>query len=257
MFKTIKNFFCLFTGKPLVAETQRSQETVDLILKRRSCRAFTDDEINDDDFNAILEAGRFAPSAVNLQTWCFITYTRSQWQNIFDRPIPFNGMRAVVICADIWRLKNYFTDFSKTPFVNLSFAIFNAGLAAMNMTIAAEALEYKTIMLSETGKTGLLDFTYLKEILHLPNGVIPMTTLVIGKANEAMPGIPPRQPWNAVVMEKSYKENSVASLDDWFQQMFIGFKLTHPLSNFQKQLNYYQKKMLEAEEEIRKQFLSV
>ena len=43
-------------------------------------------------------------------------------------------------------------------------------------------------------------------------------------------------------------------LDDWQQQMFIGFKLTHPLSNFQKQLEYYKKKMVEAEEEIKKQY---
>jgi len=122
------------------------------------------------------------------------------------------------------------------------------------MTIAAEALGLKSIMLSETGKTGLLDFAYLKEKLKLPDGVIPLTTLVIGKATGDKPGVPPRQPWEATVMKNTYSEKGSEMLDDWHQQMFIGFKLTHPLSNFQKQLEYYKKKMVEAEEEIKKQY---
>ena len=55
---------------------------MNLILNRRSCRSFTDEEIDQDDFLAILEAGRFAPSTVNLQTWSFITFTRAQWREI-------------------------------------------------------------------------------------------------------------------------------------------------------------------------------
>lgn len=254
MIKTIKNFLALFTGKPQVGEKQRSQETINLILNRRSCRLFTDEEIEEQDVQAILETGRYAPSTVNLQTWSFITFTRQEWRELFDRPIPFNGMRAFVICADMYKLKNHFSDFMETPYVNISFALFNAGLAAMNMTIAAEALGLKSIMLSETGKTGLLDFAYLKEKLKLPDGVIPVTTLVIGKAKGEKPGVPPRQPWDATVMQNSYNENCSEILDDWQQQMFIGFKLTHPMSNFQKQLEYYKKKMVEAEEEIKKQY---
>ena len=254
MIRIFKNFFSLFTGTPQVAEKQRSQETMNLILSRRSCRSFTDEEIGGDDMQAILEAGRFAPSTVNLQTWSFITFTRAQWREVFDRPMPFNGMQAIVICADMYHLKNNFPDLKDTPYVNISFALFNAGLAAMNMTIAAEALGLKSIMLSETGKTGLLDFAYLKEKLRLPDKVIPMTTLVVGKAKGEKAGIPPRQPWKANVMEKVYNAANCDMLEDWQQQMFIGFKLTHPLSNFQKQLEMYKKKMVEAEEEIKKQY---
>ena len=254
MIRIIKNFFALFTGKPQVASKQRSQETMNLIFNRRSCRAFSDEELDQDDLKAILEAGRFAPSTVNLQTWSFITFTRQQWREKFDRPIPFNGMRAVVICADMYRLKKHFSDLMDTPYVNISFALFNAGLAAMNMTIAAEALGLKSVMLSETGKTGLLDYAYLKENLRLPDGVIPVTTLVIGKAKGEKAGIPPRQPGMAMVMEKQYNLENCGMLEDWNQQMFIGFKLTHPLSNFQKQLEMYKKKMVEAEEEIKKQY---
>jgi nitroreductase len=255
MLKAIRNFFFLFTGKPVLPQKVRFNETIDLILRRRSCRSFYDEEIDEKDFRIILEAGRFAPSTVNLQTWSFITFTRSEWETSFQRPIPFKGVRAIVVCADIHRLKHFFPDFQQTPFVNLSFAIFNAGLAAMNMTTAAEAVGLNSIMLSETGKTGLLDYSYLKEKLNLSEGVIPLTTIVLGKSKTKSFGIPPRQPWNAIVMERKYVEAGSEMLKDWFQQMFIGFKLTHPFSDFRKQIEYYRKKMVRAEESLKKQFL--
>ncbi len=62
-----------------------------------------------------------------------------------------------LICADIFRLNSFLPEFRNTPFVNLSLAIFNAGLAAMSMNMAAEALGIRSIMLSETGRAGLLD----------------------------------------------------------------------------------------------------
>ena len=43
-------------------------ELLGIILKRRSVRSFAGRNIPDDVFGAILEAGRLAPSAVNLQT---------------------------------------------------------------------------------------------------------------------------------------------------------------------------------------------
>ena len=137
----------------------------------------------------------------------------------------------------------------------MSFAIFNAGIAAMSMNLAAEALGIQSIMLSETGRTGLLDTAFLAEKLALPEGVLPLTTLVLGRGSMKMPGIPPRQPREAVVMPQTYKPESKGMLKDWFDQMFIGFKIGHPLSNFEKQLSFYRKKMLEAEQVVRKYFI--
>jgi nitroreductase len=255
MFRLIKNFTVLFTGKPHASKKIRLNETINLILNRRSCRSFSNEEISRDDLRVIIEAGRFAPSTVNLQTWSFITFTKSEWNEVFENPIPFKAFFAIVICADTYRLKDYLSDLKQTNFVNLSFALFNAGLAAMNMTIAAEALGIKSIMLSETGKTGLLDLAYLKEKLCLPDGVLPVTTLVLGKSNTKTAGIPPRQPADSVVMAKTYNQSNGSNLKDWFQQMFIGFKLTHPLISFDKQIDFYKKKMLITEPLLEKQFL--
>ncbi len=254
MLRQIKSLFKLLTQKPHIPDRQKANELVNTILKRRSCRVFNDGNIEDDDFNLILEAGRHAPSTANLQTWSFITFTRSEWREEFDRPIPFNGTRAIVVCADSHRNKPLIEEFSKTPLVSSTFSIFNAGLAAMNMTIAAECLGIRSIMLSDTGMTGLLDFSYLKDHLSLPEDVIPLTTLVLGRSDNSDSVVPPRLSHEMVVMKNKYHECPCTELEEWFDRMKVGFKLLYPFSNFSSKISYYQGKMAEAEKELKSVF---
>ena len=46
-------------------------ETIKTILNRRSFRAYQPEQIKDQDLQAILEAGKFAPSGMNTQPWHF------------------------------------------------------------------------------------------------------------------------------------------------------------------------------------------
>jgi len=254
MFRFLKNLSTLFTGKPKTSSEHMENETIRLIMKRRSCRSFTDEEIDAESINTILEAGRFAPSTVNLQTWSFITNSKQEWKKTFGHSIPFKGAYAIIICADMFKLRDLFPDLKETPYINNSFALFNAGLAAMNMTLAAEALGLKSVMLSETGKTGLLDMKHLKEKLKLPKQVLPITTLVLGKPGIKFPGIPPRQTMDVVTMKNSYNLNENSNLMQWFEQMMVGYKVTHPLSTLEKQIEFYRRKMTDAEKELRKAF---
>jgi len=250
----LKNFIALFTGKPEL-ESTALPDTIRLLFFRRSCRSFTREPLREQDIQTILEAGRFAPSTVNLQSWSFITFTQEQWLEKFERPIPFKGAFAIIICADIFRLKDFFPDFQTTPFVNLILAVFNAGLAAMSMNMAAEALGIRSIMLSETGRAGLLDISFLTDKLSLPEGVLPITTLVLGKGGMQLPGVPPRQPRQAVIMQQHYDRKAGSKLSDWHEQMFIGYNLTHPLSSFDRQIACYRNKMNAAEQTLQHVFL--
>lgn len=255
MLNLIKNFLKLLTQKPHLHDKLNKNEVVKIIFNRRSCRLFSDSEIKDEDFDLILEAGRFSPSTANLQTWSFITFTRNEWLEVFNRPLPFNGSRAIVIAADIHRLKPLLPEFSQTPFVSYSFAIFNAGLAAMNMNITAECLGIQSIMLSDTGTTGLLDFSYLKKHLSLPDGVIPITTLVLGIAREIPRISPPRLDRDAIVMKKYYRSCAEEYLHEWFEQMKIGFKLLYPFSDLSTKITYYEDRMKKANKELEELFL--
>jgi len=255
MLKQIKSFFRILTQKPHIPDRQKANEMVSIILHRRSCRKFNDEDISDEDFHLILEAGRFAPSTANLQTWSFITFTRHEWREVFNRPIPLNGARAVVICADIYRNKLVIKEFSHAPLVSCAFAIFNAGLAAMNMNITAECLGIKSIMLSDTGMTGLLDFSYLKEHLLLPVDVIPLTTLVLGRAHDSSSISPPRLHINTIAMKKNYQASAPEDLFEWFERMKVGFKLFHSFSDLSAKIYYYQEKMAGVEKELKEIFL--
>jgi nitroreductase len=255
MLRQIKSLFRLLTQRPHIPDRQKANELVTTLLSRRSCRAFSEEDIDEDDFTLILEAGRFAPSTANLQTWSFITFTRHEWREVFDRPIPFNGSRAIIICADWYRNKKLLNEFSYTPLVSTTFSIFNTGLAAMNMNITAECLGIRSIMLSDTGMTGLLDFSYLKKYLSLPEDVIPITTIVLGKSHSLDSVVPPRFDRDVVVMRKSYHQCSQAEIEEWFDRMKVGFKLLYPFSDFSSKISYYQEKMGVAERELKGIFI--
>ena len=47
-------------------------DLLDLISKRKSVRSYLDKHISDEDLKTILEAGRLAPSWMNVQSWKFI-----------------------------------------------------------------------------------------------------------------------------------------------------------------------------------------
>ena len=47
-------------------------ELINLILKRRSCRAFSEKDVLESDVKQILECALSAPSGMNYQTWSFV-----------------------------------------------------------------------------------------------------------------------------------------------------------------------------------------
>jgi nitroreductase len=241
----------ILAGKPQVPPSLEDNQLLDIILKRRSVRRFTDREIPDDVFSAILEAGRVAPSTVNLQTWTFFTFTAETWQDTFGHPIPFRGARAVIVMGDTCRDRMVLDVFPYSPLVEYTTAVMNASLAAMNMNIAAEALGVSSVMLSETGRSGFLDAGFLKETLKLPDGVFPLMTIILGYAKGAYPPMPPRLPIGQICFEDRYRAADPSVMEDWLSQMVAGYKAAYPLSSFNAQLRVYQSKISKAESDLK------
>jgi len=248
----IRSIRRILAGKPQIPPSLEDNQLLDVILKRRSIRRFADREIPDDVFSAILEAGRLAPSTVNLQTWTFFTYTAETWRDTFGRPIPFKGNRAVIVMGDTRRDKMVLDVFPYSPLVEYTIAVTNASLAAMNMNLAAEALGVSSVMLSETGRSGFLDAGYLKETLELPDSVFPLMTIVFGYSSGAFPPMPPKLPLGQICFEDKYQEADRATMEDWLSQMVAGYKAAYPLSSFNAQLRVYQSKIDQAEADLKK-----
>lgn len=237
----------IIQSRPQVAESVADNPLLKIVMNRRSIRKFDAQEIPEDAFAAILEAGRIAPSSVNLQTWCFFVFTAPEWEDHFGAPLPFKGNRGVIVCGDVHRLKPQLSLFPDSPVFEFSLGVMNASLAAMNMNIAAEALGISSIMLSETGKTGLFNADYLKEKLNLPDGVFPIMTLVFGYCRGGYPPMPPKLPAEYIFFKEQYRETPAHVLQDWFEKMTAGYKANFPLRTFKGQLEYYRSHIDEAE----------
>lgn len=54
---------------------------IDWILKRRSIRQFTEQEVTSDQITLLLEAAMAAPSAMNLKPWKFVVVTSEERLN--------------------------------------------------------------------------------------------------------------------------------------------------------------------------------
>jgi nitroreductase len=251
----IRSLLRILRGRPQIPPSLQANPLLGIIMRRRSVRSFTQRDIPDDVFSAILEAGRLAPSTVNLQSWSFATFTAQSWRATFEqRPLPFKANRAVIIMGDLHRDRQVLDAFPKSPLVEYTIAVMNASLAAMNMNIAAEALGVSSVMLSETGHSGLLDIDYLAQKLKLPPGVVPLMTIVFGYANSPYPPMPPRLPRETVCFDGAtgYREADPALMRDWLAQMVAGYNTSHIGSSFEAQLNVYQSKIGQAEAELRK-----
>jgi len=130
----------ILAGRPQVPPALAGNELLQIVLNRRSVRRFAARPVGDDVFAAILEAGRLAPSTVNLQSWTFLSFTANTWRSTFERPIPFRAQRAVIVCGDAHRYRQALDGFPRSPLVEYTLAVTNASLAAMNMNVSPTRL---------------------------------------------------------------------------------------------------------------------
>jgi len=113
-------------------------ETIKTLLERRSIREFKQAQIKEDELNAILEAGMYAPSGANQQSALFIvvqdkeTLTKLSAMNaaVLGKNIdPFYGAPTIVLV---------FADRSKvTPLEDASLALGNMFNAAASLGIGS------------------------------------------------------------------------------------------------------------------------
>lgn len=245
----------LISARPRVPRPLQDNEMLRTLLERRSVRSFASEPIDDDAWAAILEAGRLAPSTVNLQTWSFAHFTADGWQEQFGSPIPMQAARGVVILADTNRVRRALPDFPAAPLCEHTLAVMNASLAAMNMAQAAEALGLGSVMLSETGRTGFYDAAHIAQKLRLPARVVPIMSIVFGRPAGRPPVMPPKLPLEAVAFSGAYREAEPEVLERWRDEMRAGYQASHGGERFAKKIAYYNARIDETERDLRRMVL--
>ncbi len=146
-------------------------DTIETIMKRRSIRHYKPDEIAREDLRVILEAGRQAPSAKNLQSWHFVVVNDPQLKR--EVAAACLGQHWMAEASVIIAAVDIPTEHERWRKVNTT-------IAMQNMILAAHSLGYGTCWI------GAFDEDAVSKLLHVPEDkqVISLTPI----------GLPATQP---------------------------------------------------------------
>lgn len=193
MKRLISLILCIVLSALVYAETSNKEistnETLKVIKHRRSIRAFKADQVKETDLQAIIEAGLYAPSGMNKQTWHI---TVIQDKKILDKMTDM----FIAIAKKSGKgpgMKNpKFRIFYGAPTgivvsaeENMQYAPVDCAAAVENMLIAAESLglgagwEQMNMPLFEGDQGKEL----IKE-LKIPDGYKPTYTFALGYKDE-------------------------------------------------------------------------
>jgi nitroreductase len=186
-------------------------ETLEAIEKRRSCRKYSTEEVDKEMVGMILNAGRLAPSAGNLQDRSFILVknktTRLSIAEVCGGQMwmQFAPVHIVVI-SENKKLSKFYGEKG----TNL-YAIQDCALAIENMCLTATDLGLGSCII------GAFDDNKLKNILGIPDQATIQAVITIGHCSET-PKITPKYDLEKVTWIEKYGsriENIAVTIGIW------------------------------------------
>ena len=176
-------------------------ETLKILKERRSIRVFKNEQIKDDELQAILEAGLYAPSALNEQSWHFTVIQNSKMLQKFTQVA-----KAALAKSRIVQLRNMASNDNYRAFYNAPTAIIISGYmnasnpqadtsnATENILIAAKSLGLATCWIGSMPFIfGNAENEELKKELRIPKGYQPINSIALGYAASEIPNAPARK----------------------------------------------------------------
>ncbi len=184
---------------------------IDVMLRRRSVRKYTDQKPSDEIIETIVRAGQQAPFAAQL---CSLLLSRKK--------APFGAPLWFTVCVDMHRMELIMARRGWTTVANnlsmLIFGIQDAALMAENMVIAAESLGLGSCFLGNA----FYRVKHIRKRYKLPQRVFPLVELVMGYPAEEFP-TRPRYPLEVTLFEDQYPVLTDEMLDRAMQVMDDGY----------------------------------
>jgi nitroreductase len=192
------------------------------MMNHRTIRKFKSDPIADTMLHQMLEAGFRASTTGNMQVYSVIV-TRDEkkkqklWDYHFKQNMVLQAPLLLTFCADFNRFSQWCRQRKAEPgydnFLSFTTAAIDALLVAQNVAIAAENLGLGICYLGTTTYNAdkLVDF------FNCPEGVVPITTLVVGYPDEK-PGLTDRLPYDAIVHYEKYKPYTAKAIDNFYAE---------------------------------------
>lgn len=186
-------------------------QTIKELFERRSVRVFTNEPITPCDKQMILDAALQAPTAGNMTLFTILDITdpllKEKLSETCDhQPFIATAPLVLIFCADYRRWYDIFckyTDTVRPPDVgDMMLSQADAIIAAQNAVVAAESLGIGSCYIGDITE----NFEIHKELLNLPQYVIPTAMLVMGHPTQqqAMRAKPPRFATYDIVHENGY-----------------------------------------------------
>jgi len=178
-------------------------ELFEAIKTRRSIRYYKSEPVDEEKFNTILEAARWAPSWANTQCWRFIVVRDEMTKSkLADTLVSSNPVRAaikqapvvIVACAELG--KSGFKE-GKPITDKGDWYMFDVALAMQNLTLAAHSLNLGTL------HVGAFDAQETARVLNVPQGVAVVEIMPLGYP-ERETKAPPRKELSELVFYESY-----------------------------------------------------
>jgi len=171
-------------------------DVLEAVKKRRSIRKYAELPVEWDKVVSILEAGRFAPSAGNLQDWKFIVITKKDTKQkiaqaclnqVWMEEAPIH----IVICSNPEKTLQYYGKRGEI------YTIQDNACVAMNMMLAATEEGLGTCWV------GAFDETMMRLAVGIPDRARPEMIITVGYADEEVP-VPPRTVLESLVFLHKY-----------------------------------------------------
>lgn len=193
------------------------------VFQHRSIRKFQKKEIEPDVLTRILEAAVRASNTGNMQWYSIIATKSSELKDQLCEQAHFNQAMVkeapvvLTFCADINRFNKWCEQRNAEPgydnFLSFYTASIDAVIAAQNACIQAEDEGLGICYLGTTNYNA----PKIREILNLPQYVLPVTTVVMGYPDET-PELTGRLPLEAVVHDETYSDYTAEQIDNLYDE---------------------------------------
>jgi len=168
----------------------------EVIKERRSVRAYKEQNVPKEMLTKILEAGRWAPTPSNVQSWRFIVIQESrQLKSLkaLSPGFPRQAQVAIAVCSDQRDMQIF-----EGPWPPI-LAAEEAAVAVQNMMLMAHSLSVGSCPVVSFSKVGI------RELLKLPNYIYPIFLVTLGYSDDR-PVPPPRKPLSQITFWERYEE---------------------------------------------------
>ena len=196
-------------------------EVIEQLYRRKSIRVYTEQEIGKVEKDAILRAAAEAPTAGNQQLYTILDITdQSLKEKLVEtcdhQPMIAQAKMVLIFCADCKKWYDAYLAVgcqTRKPGVgDLMLAVTDAMIAAQNAVTAAESLGIGSCYIGDI----MENCEAQRELLHLPEYVVPVGMLIFGYPTDQQKSRPKpeRVEQKYIVHENGYTSLSAKDLED-------------------------------------------